>query len=190
MRFIAIFGLVLILSINLQAKKKGSPPMASGAPGDRTCNTSKCHATNDLNTDQAKIFIEGLPEVYIPNEIYEIALRLEQTGAKKFGFQATVADTQGKALGTLLTVEGHETRLLDNARYKSKTDRQYLTHTLKGITGPKKGESPTWKIQWKAPDSSAAIAEFYFAFNAANGNRKKTGDYIYTRSIQIKPATK
>ena len=88
MRIITIFVLALVLSVNLQAKKKGAPPMASGAPGDRTCNTSKCHATNDLNTDKAKIIIEGLVllgMLYLGWKAIECSLRCPRR-IKKLGF--------------------------------------------------------------------------------------------------------
>lgn len=188
MRKISIVTLSLLIALTGFAKKKGAPPMAAGAPGDRTCLTSKCHAGNDLNTDKATIFIEGLPKVYIANEVYDITLRLEQPKAKRFGFQATVADADGHAVGTLISLEDQNTQLLSDERSKSRTDRRYITHTKTGITGPKKGISPTWQIQWKAPADSAAIPSFYFTFNAANGNTKKTGDFIYSRSVKVKSA--
>ena len=185
MHRILIFIIIMLMSVSLSAKKKGAPAMAAGAPNDRTCLTSKCHAGNDLNTDKATISIEGVPEVYTPNEIYEITHKLEQAGAKTWGFQATVADEEGHAMGSLIPIKGEHIKLHDQARYKSKTDRQYLTHTLAGIKGPKKGKSPTWKFQWQAPDSASSSSSFYFAFNAGNGNKKKTGDYIYTRSVTV-----
>ncbi len=162
--------------------------MSSGASGDRTCQTSKCHGDYDLNSGNAKITIQGLPEVYSANAIYEITLQIEQSDAKVFGFQATAADENGKAIGTLTPSEGADIQILDSESYATKSNRQYLTHTLAGINGPKKGTSPTWKIQWQAPDSTASTSSFSFAFNAGNGNKKKTGDYIYTRSIQVNPA--
>ena len=177
-----------MLSLPALAKKKGSPPMAAGALGDRTCAASKCHASYDLNSGNAEIFIEGLPETYTPNEIYEITLSLKQKKAKVFGFQATVSDAEGNAVGQLMSMEGENTQMLDNARYKSRTNRQYITHTLDGIKAPKKGISQTWKIQWQAPDTAAVTPAFYFAFNAANRNNKKTGDHIYTRQLQVLPA--
>jgi hypothetical protein len=188
MRIITIITLTLLLSISLSAKKKGAPPMSSGAQGDRTCQTSKCHGENELNSDKAKITIEGLPEVYTANKIYEITLKIEQADARVFGFQSTVADKNGNSIGILTPAEGADIQLLDAASYLGKSDRSYLTHTLAGINGPKKGVSPTWKIQWQAPDSTASASSFYFAFNAGNGNKKKTGDYIYTRSMVIPPA--
>ena len=189
MRFLIVVSLIGLLSLNAIAKKKGAPPMAAGAPGDRTCQTSKCHAGNDLNTDKASIVIEGIPEAYKANEIYEITLHLKQAGAKKWGFEATVADEKGKAAGTLISLEGQNTQILSNAKYKSRTNRQYITHTKSGIKGPKKGVSPTWKMQWQAPDSASVSPSFYFTFNAANGNTKKTGDYIYSRSIKVNAVT-
>ena len=189
MRQVTIFLLTLIMAVSLSAKKKGAPPMTSGAPGDRTCLTSKCHAGNDLNTDMALITIEGLPEVYTPNEIYDITMKIEQKGAKAWGFIATAADSAGNGLGELISLKSQYTQKLDDSRSKARTSRRYLSHTTKSIKGPKKGESPSWTFQWKAPEAGTEPASFYFAFNAGNGNKKKTGDYIYTRSVTVEPPT-
>ncbi len=190
MRLASIFILSLLLSVSLVAKKKGAPPMTSGAPGDRTCLTSKCHAGNDLNSGKAEIQINGLPKIYTPNEIYDITLSLTQKGAKTWGFIATAADADGNAHGELLTVKDQPIQLLDDTRSKKRTSRRYISHRVDGIKGPKKGESPTWTFQWQAPDSAASTTSFFFAFNAGNGNKKKTGDYIYTRTIDVQPPKK
>lgn len=187
MRHVSILLLSLLMTVSLSAKKKGAPPMTSGAPGDRTCLTSKCHAGNDLNTDNALISIEGLPKVYTPNEVYDITLKLEQKGAKTWGFIATSADSSGEGFGELISLKHQYTQILDDTRTKARTSRRYVSHTAKSIDGPEKGESPTWTIQWKAPESAAGPASFYFAFNAGNGNKKKTGDYIYTRAVTVDP---
>jgi hypothetical protein len=187
MHKITLFSLVLLLSVSVFAKKKGAPPMTSGAPGDRTCQTSKCHAGFDLNSGDATILIEGLPKAYSPDQIYEITLSLQQEKAKKWGFIASAADSAGNALGSLIPDSKTETQLLSDEKYKSRTDRQYISHNENSVDGPKTGESPTWKMSWKAPAENAGSANFYFAFNAANGNKKKTGDHIYTREIQIPP---
>ena len=60
MRIITIITLTLLLSISLSAKKKGAPPMSSGASGDRTCQTSKCHGDYDLNSGNAN-YHSGTP---------------------------------------------------------------------------------------------------------------------------------
>ena len=188
MRILTIITLSLFLTVGAFAKQKGAPPMASGAPGDRTCLSSKCHAGAELNAGDAQIVIEGLPKVYTANEIYTITLKIEQSGPRVWGFQATVADSAGAAVGSLKPDSDSMTQLLNDENYRSRTNRQYVTHTEKGSHGPKKGVSPSWKIQWQAPSEASAVSTFYFAFNAANGNKKKTGDYIYTRSIEVQPA--
>ncbi|MBT4034395.1 MAG: hypothetical protein HOB84_11925 [Candidatus Marinimicrobia bacterium] len=190
MRHILIFALSLFLTVSLSAKKKGAPPMTSGAPGDRTCHTSKCHAGNDLNSGKAEISIQGLPKVYEPNEIYDITLSLQQAGAKTFGFVATVADEDGNAQGTLISLKHQPTQLIADTKTKSRTSRRYISHTLKGNKRSEKGKSQIWTFQWQAPDEVVSSSSFYFAFNAGNGNKKKTGDYIYTRSVTVAPAKK
>ncbi|MCF7807723.1 MAG: hypothetical protein K9M49_00595 [Candidatus Marinimicrobia bacterium] len=189
MRSLIIFTFVTILAFPVFAKKKGAPPMAAGANGDRTCAASKCHASYDLNSGDAKIFIEGLPEKYTANEVYEITLQLEQKRGKLWGFQATVADEEGMRVGKIISMEGQNTQLLPEEKYKSRTNRQYITHTVSGIRGSEKEKSPAWKIQWQAPDTSLVSPSFYFAFNVGNGNKKKTGDHVYTRVVTIAPDT-
>ena len=164
--------------------------MTSGAPGDRTCHTSKCHAGNDLNAGGAEISIQGLPKVYEPNAIYDITLSLQQKGAKTFGFIATVADEDGNAQGTLVSLEHQPTQLIDDTKTKSRTSRRYISHIEKGIKALEKGESQSWTFQWQAPAEVASSSAFYFAFNAGNGNNKKTGDYIYTREVTVAPPKK
>lgn len=164
--------------------------MSSGAPGDRTCQSGKCHAGGDLNSMLATIVIKGVPEKFIPGKVYDISIHLEQPGMKKWGFQTTVADKDGNAIGKLISTDGQNTQILDKSRYQSQTGRQYLTHTQAGSEGPKKGISPVWKMQWEAPTDSSRRPAFYFALNAANGNDKKTGDFIYTRTIQTQPDKK
>jgi len=187
MRHIFIILISLSLIVPALAKKKGAPPMTSGAPGDRTCLTSKCHAGNDLNTDLAKIAISGLPEVYTPNEVYEISMKLSQDDARTWGFIATAADAEGNSLGEMIAFDTKTTQLLDDSRTKARTSRRYISHTEDSIEGHKKGESPAWTFKWKAPEKAAGPASFYFAFNAGNGNKKKTGDYIYTREVSVAP---
>jgi hypothetical protein len=190
MRVLFIFTLSLFLTVSLSAKKKGAPPMTAGAPGDRTCQTSKCHAGHELNSGDAEISIKGLPKVFKPNEIYDITLSLQQKGAKVFGFIATVADENGNAHGTLVSLKHQPTQLLDDSNSKSRTSRRYISHTEDGIKAEDKGESQNWTFQWQAPAEATSSSSFYFAFNAANGNKKKTGDYIYTRSVTVAPAKK
>lgn len=189
MRSIIVIILITVLTIPAMAKKKGSPAMAAGAMGDRTCAASKCHASYDLNSGKAEILIEGLPKIYKANEVYDITMSVTQKGAKKWGFEATVANEEGEPVGKIISLKDQETQILNDAKYKSRTKRQYITHTVAGIDGPKKGISPTWTFQWQAPDTSLASPSFYFAFNAANGNKKKTGDHIYTRVVTLAPET-
>jgi len=170
------------------AKEKGAPPMASGAPGERSCATSKCHASYDLNSGPAEITFKGLPEVAEVGKIYDLTLQLNQKGARSFGFQVTVADEAGNPLGTLLVTDEGTTQLVDPARYAEYSSRQYLTHQKNGVKAPKKGISQEWTFQWQAPAEGLTPAHFHLAVNAGDGNKKKTGDHIYTREFLVAAA--
>ncbi len=169
------------------AKVKGAPPMASGVPGQRSCMSSKCHGQYELNSGKAVIEISGLPEKYKTGESYEITLSMKEKGKKVFGFEVSVANADIAPVGELQVADAKHTQLIESTRYAAYSNLQFLTHTAKGIRGPKKGFSQEWKFSWQAPDSLAGAANFYFAFNAGNGNKKKTGDRIYTRSFEIAP---
>lgn len=186
MKRLFIVFIALIVASNFSfAKVKGAPPMATGAPDDRTCSSSKCHAGSDINSGDAVVTLQGLPESVEAGKIYDLTLTVEQKGSRYFGFQVTVVDEAGEPTGTLIVSDVENTQLIDPARYAEYSNRQYLTHTQGGAKAAKKGLSREWTFQWQAPDSVASIPSFYLAANAADGNKKKTGDEIYTRQYGI-----
>lgn len=181
---VVLIILALLTGITI-AKEKGAPPMTAGAPGERTCSTSKCHAGSEINSGKAVVKFQGLPETVEGGKIYNLTLSLEEKGTRSYGFQVTVVDASGAPVGTLIPGEDGKTQLIDPARYADYSKLQYLTHTKTGAKAVKRGISQEWTFQWQAPDSVSSIPSFYLAMNAADGNHKKTGDHIYTRQYDI-----
>lgn len=187
-RIFIVFIVSMMFSSIALAKAKGAPPMASGAPNDRTCNTAKCHAGSDVNSGPGMVNFSGLPESVEAGKVYDLSVTVEQKGSRAFGLQVTVVDATGEPIGNLIASADGKTQLIDPARYAEYSNRQYLTHTKESTKAAKKGYSQEWNFQWQAPDSLASVPSFFIAANAADGNKKKTGDEIYTRRLDVGPA--
>jgi hypothetical protein len=150
--------------------------------------SSKCHGDFELNSGDGEIIIKGLPEKYVPGETYDIVISMTQDKKKAWGFQATVASADAKPVGQLMADDSPAIQKIDTKAYARFSELEFLTHTSKGTRGPKTGISPEWAFQWQAPAEAEGVANVYVALNAGNGNKKKTGDYVYTRSFAISPA--
>jgi uncharacterized protein (TIGR03437 family) len=163
------------------ADPDGAPVSRSGAPGETTCAASGCHSTFTLNSGTGKLQMTGLPaDGYTPGQVIPITVTMTQSGIVRWGFELTVLDETGKAVGTLAVTDSTRTRLRTGT--VSGGLRQYLTHTTTGNV------VSTWTMRWTAPAQSAGKVTFYAAGNAANNNGGASGDYIYTTSAALSPA--
>jgi len=180
---------LLFLCSNLVfAKGEGAPPMTAGVPTQRTCATSKCHGDREINMGPGEVIIKGLPPEYVPGEVYDLVIEASHAKIRTWGFQATMADKDGNPLGTFILPDAKDLQLLDQAEYQRFSSLEFVTHTKDGLRGPRKGQSPAWTFQWKAPAEAGAAGRLYVMVNAANGNRKKSGDWIYSQIAEVVPA--
>ena len=108
------------------------------------------------------------PDRFEPGEMVSFTVRVEQSGAQRFGFQATVrrASTFG-VTGTIQLADGTEF---------SDALGDYITHST-----AKQGDgSAEWTFQWQAPDSDVGDIIIYASGVAANANGTRFGDRVYT----------
>ena len=159
---------------------KGPRPASTNAPGEVSCQATKCHTQNELNSGDGSLTVSGVPASYEPRKRYDLTITLEQPGQKRWGFQLTALTADSLPAGDFLVTDELLTQLktetMDNGSV-----RQYLEHTLKGSHMGKKDGPVSWQVGWTAPDKPAGPITFYTAANAANFNKKPWGDYIYTR---------
>jgi len=156
----------------------------TGAPSDATCAVSGCHDSYSLNSSIGTVkisLVDSLGDtviIYKPGSKYTLAVKVSYTGRSTFGFEATVRrQSNNAAIGTLTPGTG--------VQFCYGTTN-YLTHTYSSNTG---SNGRTWVSAWVAPVSGVGNIAFYAAGNAANGNGKKSGDYIYTNKLIITDST-
>lgn len=181
--------LVLIaaaLFIAAVSNSGGPPPGHTGAPGEKTCSTTGCHAgTVGVNEGKGKMVLSlenGLTE-YEPGKTYAITIKMaepEQHG--RMGFQLTALSTGGASAGKLKASNLDVS--VTNGEVAGAT-RQYARQTNDGsrTTVPK---ARAWSVQWTAPQAGSGPVTLYAAGLGANGNRQADADdRTYTTMLKL-----
>jgi uncharacterized protein (TIGR03437 family) len=162
----------------VHANQSGPPASRTGAPGELTCAISGCHDTFALNTGGGSVAITGLPDNYTAGQDYTLTVTVTFAGRTRFGFQATVLDSQNRAVGTIAAT--------DNGTFLQSRDvagsaRRYINH------GPTGVNQSSWSFRWTAPATAAGRITVYAAGNATDRMSSDSNDYIYTTSKSAEP---
>ena len=178
-KFAVVFTVLafqLILSGSAILKLAGAHEGSTGAPNEKTCSSSGCHADAKVSpgTLVNKFIFNGGDSVYTPGVTYPIKIQIAKTGIKRFGFQVTVLKSSDNAYeGTLIVTDGTRTQLQNGI--SPNTSRKYITHKSAGAAAVSSGLGE-WTFNWKAPATSVGAIKFYYATNATNMNNQNTGD--------------
>ncbi len=159
----------------------------TGSPGETTCATGGCHTGNPVNDPSGSIVINAATMTgwqYQPGVTYPIEVTITRSSNQKFGFGFEALQSTGANGGTLVITNGTETQL-KNALV-SGNSRTNVVHRNNAGLG---GGSKTFAFNWTAPVSPSGNITFYAAGNAANGLNNTSGDFIYTTSQVITPAS-
>ena len=164
---------ILSLSAGLALAFSSGPPDArTNAPGEGNCTA--CHTSFTLNSGSGSLSVSGINGSYEAGQIYDLVISLDDQGASRWGFEFTVIDDNGFAIGTVASQN-------NNAQISSTATRDYAKQTLAGTQiGTTGGVS--WTVRWTAPSSGAGNATIYLAGNAADGSFSSSGDRIYAIS--------
>ncbi|NNM33882.1 MAG: hypothetical protein HKO53_12485 [Gemmatimonadetes bacterium] len=152
----------------------GAPPGRAGAPGESSCY--ECHNDLPLNEPEGRLVLFGVPQAWEPGAPYVLTLILESEGMVRAGFQATASD------GALRPVDGRVASVPDSL------GRSYVGHAP-GRTNPDSSERTVWTMEWVAPAEGAAVLRIHAAANSANGDNSPLGDFVYTTSAEVPPAS-
>lgn len=155
----------------------------SGAPGEGTC--IDCHSTNTLNdpTGSVTASVVGVNNgQYQAGQTYQITLNISKTGSSIFGFSAVAVDASGADMGTVTA--GTDSHI--QSSNASGTNRTYVVHnTNGGLTSNQK----TFTFSWTAPATASGNVNFYFTGLAGNNNGGNSGDYVYSTTLTLTPAS-
>lgn len=171
-------GVLFFAGIDSDNGKAG----ATGSPGENNCRN--CHSTYALNSSLGSITITSdmTNWEYVPGQTYQISVTVAQTGKSLFGLGFEALLPSGANAGTLTAGTG---TTIKNAII-SGNSRRNIVHQLNG--GASAG-THTFTFTWAAPITDVGAITFYAAGNACNANGSDTGDYVYTTSQVVNPAT-
>jgi hypothetical protein len=159
----------------------------TGSPGEPTCNTSGCHTGNPVNDPSGSIAISAPTMTgwqYQPGLTYPIQVTVTRSGNQKFGFGFEALQSSGANGGTLSITNGTETQL-KNAIISGNSRTNVVHRTNSGLGGGSK----TFAFNWTAPASPTGNITFYAAGAAANAQNNSSGEFIFTTSQIITPAS-
>jgi len=155
----------------------GAPSGRTGAPGSLTCADTGCHAGNDLNAEGGSLEISA-PTTWEPGTPVDLQLRVERSGAVRFGFSITVQDANQDMVGAWELVPDQGT-----AYSEFGADISHVTHA----PAVSVGDENSWLLRWIPPSQDVGPVTFYAAGNAANGFGS-SGDFIYTTALTLPSA--
>jgi hypothetical protein len=152
---------------------EGAPPGFSGGFTEQSCDA--CHFHAAPNAGPGRLALEGVPDRLAAGEQYRLTISLTQPGMKLAGFQLTARfKDDGTQAGTLATDAPSDPRV----GIETNSTMQYAGQRREGAALSEPGTS-RWTLIWTAP-SAARTVVFHVAANAANGDERADGDYVYT----------
>jgi hypothetical protein len=173
-------SLLLIVILPFAVMNQLATGNSNGAPfghandpsgNNKTCRACHSGATpTEINAITANVPVAG----YTPGETYAITVSITEAGKARFGFQATVQNTNGNPAGTISLSNTTETGLNGS--------NLYVNHRTAGTSG---SGSKSWTFNWTAPAAGFGPATVYASVMAANNNGNNNGDNVYRSSLTI-----
>jgi hypothetical protein len=127
-----------------------------------------------MNDPAGGFLLEGLPRVYDPGEVYELAVVLTRPGMAVGGFQMAARFLADSAqAGTFEIPQSEDGRI----GMVTERDVDYVQQRLAGmeLTAP---DTVRWAVRWTAPDHNGDI-RFHASGNVGDGDDSQIGDYVY-----------
>lgn len=166
----------------------GAPEGFSGGPSSGFLDCSICHAEFPANSGPGSIGVQGLPALYVPDEIYALRVRIEDTTKVGAGFELSVEDASGNFIGDLIVADA------TNTRSAGSDPILFMTHTSAGKANAitdwsAMGSAAEFVVQWRAPSTEMGDINFHVAGVAINNGTANSGDLVYTATIPRSPAS-
>ncbi len=159
----------------------------SGGPPDGKCGDppnpsfcTSCHSSFPINSGDGSLTLTGLPAEYAPDSTYVLAVHLQDSFQRRWGFELTaIRPSDGLAAGSFEAVDPVYVQVSEG----DGDERDYVKQTSQG-TFPNQSFGH-WEILWTTPTVGAGPAHFYWAGNAANYNFAQTGDFVYASNLSV-----
>jgi hypothetical protein len=155
----------------------GAPPGHTAGFGEPDC--SLCHSDGDRNPPNGTLRVDGVPECYVGNAEYELAVVLEHPDLRSGGFQLAIRSADGEPAGRVIPVSAR-------ARVVAQAGQDYLQHSKDGRKPEREGMI-RWAFRWIAPPAAGPLL-LHIAANAANDDISALGDFIFTLETMLEKA--
>jgi hypothetical protein len=135
-----------------------------------------CHGGGNFGTEVSILLLGENDTIkeYVPATTYTLQIKIAANGAEGYGFQAVGLDTNNMGVGTYgLPATGTQVTAVAGVNY--------FEHSARSAT-------PTFEIEWTAPDAGAGDVTFYAAGNAVNANFDISGDLSDTAVFKVTEA--
>ncbi len=160
----------------------GPFPGFSGGPAATGQSCTFCHgyASGPGYTE-----VLGLPNAYVPGEIYDLTVRVADTTQVGAGFELGV-EANGQFVGSIIITDPVNTQLLDDGQ------TSYIAQTLDGMENSisnwqQTGGMADFNFSWQAPAQPVGAIGFYAAGNAIDHDFTQDGDTIYLNVTFVEP---
>jgi hypothetical protein len=174
---------VIATTVRLMASHayaEGAPPGFSGGFKEESCHA--CHFEAEPNSGGGRLAIEGVPAKFAAGQRYTLTITLTRAGMKRAGFQFAARFKEGGAqAGRLAAGPGEAERV----GVETQSGIQYAGQKQPG-SSVKEADSMRWTVEWTAPERGGPVI-FHVAANAADGNERADGDFVYTMTGESAP---
>ena len=177
---------LLVASLRLAASHEASPYPDGAGPGFsggfKEDNCTACHFYEPLNAAPGTLTLEGAPGTFAPGERYTLTVTLTREHMKRAGFQLAARFKDSAAQAGTLSVGAAEA---ERIKIDDANGIQYAGQRLAGSMIRDAGVT-RWVVEWTAPSSGGPVI-INVAANAANGDERVDGDFVYTAVFEAAP---
>ncbi|MEC7261272.1 MAG: choice-of-anchor V domain-containing protein [Candidatus Thermoplasmatota archaeon] len=157
-------AVVVVLVLALLSQVAVSAPSGIGKSANEGC---LCHGDRDQSTT---VWIEGLPESYESNTIYNFSIIVES--------EKVAANPNGSIGGFRMLVVGGSITFDESAGLIQELDDGW-THTESG------NMVRSWNLSFVSPEDNASYVDFKVYGNAVNGNQASSEDAWNSLSLRL-----
>lgn len=175
---------VLTTSMRLVASHEaypdGAPPGFSGGFREESCHA--CHFHQELNATPRQLVVAGVPATLTPGQRYTVTIMLSRDGMKRAGFQLAARFKHDGAQAGALMLSAIDPK---RVKIENQSGVLYAGHNTAGSEVAGNGQIQ-WSVDWVAPAAGGPVV-FNIAANAADGDERVDGDFVYTAVLESSP---
>ena len=190
MKKILLLTTVVVIALGAMSFGVLSPNGKAGytnSPSEGNCTTSGCHSSYTVNTGAGSTVLSSTNMTnweYTPGTTYHMILTVKYTGRSLFGLGLECLTTANANAGTLVITNSAQSKI--STKTVGGVSRKNVVQQQNGGVH---ADSMQFVFDWTAPTTNIGNVKFYFSGMAADNSGNEAGDYVYTGSQTVTPAS-